>query len=562
MTALPLWMQNLGALSLQVAILAAFSGALAYLAPLRDPKARLAFWQLMLLVCFSLPFAQPWKRIVVQRSVPAAVELRAPVAVQPLPVAPPAPVRVPTSAIVFYILAGGVALRLLWLAIGFYSLRRYRRTSRAFEPLPDPLRGARERLGVRADFLISDGIPGPITFGLLRPVILLPARVAAMTAAAQEAIACHELIHVRRRDWVWTALEEVVLGGLWFHPAVLWMVGQIRLAREQVVDSATVAITRSGREYVEALLAVAGFHEGILLSPAAPFLERRHLVERITSVLKEESQMSTKRIITRFALGLGCTLAVAGLAVSLFPVHAIVSPAFDQKEPVEIVSGGEYLLHGGHFNYPEGAIKQKVEGLVVAEVTTDSSGQVTDARILSGPEQLRKSALTGVLQLHFDPARQGAGVRQVTVSFRTPQLHAEENHGSPVRRTEGWIRERLSEVEEKLQKTTDPEAVAKLNKQKEELKTALFKGEVYTVALKMRDLKEPTGTVTRIKTDGVADAGSGAILANIGVHIGDSFDADKGKQVREALRKIDDHLRLRAERMEDGGIALIIIVEQ
>jgi hypothetical protein len=53
---------------------------------------------------------------------------------------------------------------------------------------------------------------------------------------------------------------------------------------------------------------------------------------------------------------------------------------------------------------------------VQLEVKLDSAGNVSDARVLSGPEELRKTALESVLNWHFtnDAAR---GTRQVSISF-------------------------------------------------------------------------------------------------------------------------------------------------
>lgn len=129
------------------------------------------------------------------------------------------------------------------------------------------MENAQERLNVRADFRVSDRVPGPVTFGIRHPVILLPSRVLEMPADSQHAIACHELIHVRRCDWAWTAVEEVVLAVFWFHPAIWWLAGRIRLTREQVVDREAVVVTESGQQYVEALMAVAGFDRETLLTP-------------------------------------------------------------------------------------------------------------------------------------------------------------------------------------------------------------------------------------------------------------------------------------------------------
>ena len=45
----------------------------------------------------------------------------------------------------------------------------------------------------------------------------------------QSAVACHELLHVNRRDWVWNTLEELVRTFFWFHPGIHWLIARIQL---------------------------------------------------------------------------------------------------------------------------------------------------------------------------------------------------------------------------------------------------------------------------------------------------------------------------------------------
>ena len=163
----------------------------------------------------------------------------------------------PTGDLVLVVLAAGIAAAALWLAIGAYGLRRLRRTASLVDPLPDGIRQAQERIGARATLYVSDRVSGPITFGLRRAAIVFPPSVSAMPADVQEAIAYHEFLHVHRRDWLHEILEETVRSVLWFHPAIWWLIGRIRLAREQVVDQSVIRLTDSKERYIEALLAVA-----------------------------------------------------------------------------------------------------------------------------------------------------------------------------------------------------------------------------------------------------------------------------------------------------------------
>ena len=126
-----------------------------------------------------------------------------------------------------------------------------------------------------------------MTFGWRKPVVLLPARFPELDRRIQDAILCHELLHVERRDWLFTISEEVVRAIFWFHPAIWWLLGEIQLAREQAVDSQAIERTQARDEYVDALLAFAGAKPQMDLAPAPLFLRRRHLRQRVMSIFKE-----------------------------------------------------------------------------------------------------------------------------------------------------------------------------------------------------------------------------------------------------------------------------------
>ncbi len=105
----------------------------------------------------------------------------------------------------------------------------------------------------------------------------------------REAILRHELMHVNRRDWLFTLAEEFIRAVLWFHPAIWWVIGEIQLAREQTVDQAVIEATQlRASSYVDALLLMAGVPiSGSDLAPAPMFLRRRHLKRRLIEAMQE-----------------------------------------------------------------------------------------------------------------------------------------------------------------------------------------------------------------------------------------------------------------------------------
>ncbi len=191
-----LLLNNFAAWSAQIAVLIAI-GAIAALT-LAPGRARLVFWQILLAIALLLPAIEPWTSRPVQFGDSISISMSAATIV-----AAPRPASfVWHREDWLWIAAAGIAFRALWIAVGLIRLRRHRLSARPLADPPVPF----ESLGIR--WYVSDTVSGPVTFGWLRPSIVLPSRVLELPADLREAIACHELIHVRRRDWLFVIAEE------------------------------------------------------------------------------------------------------------------------------------------------------------------------------------------------------------------------------------------------------------------------------------------------------------------------------------------------------------------
>ena len=403
---------NLAIWCAQIALLAAVAAAVAALFRLRPAPARLLYWQVLLAACLALPLIEPWQRETVV--VTPSVELAAPVAAMPASPAPaPTPRRIPWPDAVLWVLGAGVAFRLGRFALGLARLRRYRRTARPLDPLPEPVDRARRELGVFPEMALSAEVSGPVTFGFADPVILFPARFLEWDPAHQAAVACHELLHVRRRDWLFTAIEEVVRAVFWFHPAVWWVLGQIQLSREQSVDREVVRLSVARERYVDALLAVSGARSQFDLAPAPLFLRRRQLTARVAAILKE-AEMSYRRLLLSAAACAGCVLLAGWLVCGALPMKA--APQVVMDAPGVKVTGAERIMHRNPVEYPAEARAKGIEGTVILDVVLAPDGTVQDAAVLSGPEELRNAALASVKGWHF--MRDAAPRQQVTLEYK------------------------------------------------------------------------------------------------------------------------------------------------
>jgi len=205
-----------------------------WLVRLTRPGARLLYWRAVGAICLALPLLS------FQISVPGEFSVEFGKAALIGPAGDPAvPYIVNAGAAAAWVWGAGVMVCLARLAAGALHLFRLRRrsTPAALDAGIDSLRGD---LAPHAEFRWSPDVRQPVTFGLRRPVILLPHSFAQLDADARHAVACHELLHVARRDWIWIVVEEHARAIGWFHPAVWWVVERIQLAREQLIDSLVV----------------------------------------------------------------------------------------------------------------------------------------------------------------------------------------------------------------------------------------------------------------------------------------------------------------------------------
>ena len=353
---------NLTSWILQAVFVATVGALLPGFLRIRHPRSLLTYYHAILLLCFALPLIQPWQEslaIVAPRSVQAA---------------PPVDTT-SWGTIVAAILGFGIMAKLSWLGVGLWQLRRYRKFAVPLSPTPEPIREAARLIGTDALFCLSRDVACPATVGHIDPIVLLPHSFQSLDADAQRSIACHELLHVRRNDWLITILEEVASALLWFNPGVWWVLAHAKLSREQLVDSEVVKLT-AREPYVHALMSIAVVSRRRWALPAASFFTEGHLIQRMRSLLKE-SKCSAVRLLVSYA-AVGCLLTVtAGAAILWLPLmgEAQTVTLFEQRRPFLFPikdPGPEFHIRvpaperpTGNVEYFESAVEEGILGGVV-----------------------------------------------------------------------------------------------------------------------------------------------------------------------------------------------------
>jgi len=205
------WVAHIGLLALVIMALA----------PLALPA-----WNVETPALFS-----PAKTVDAPAAVPTAITATAPNVIPIKRIAAPAPERPTISAAAaasaVYAIPAAILLLITALALARLFALRARADVLVDGHWLSALARAQRRMGFKhgTALLTSNELASPISWGLMRPVILLNTR-AVEAASEAEAIIAHELAHVARMDWAKLLLARIATALFWFNPFV-WL-----LARE------------------------------------------------------------------------------------------------------------------------------------------------------------------------------------------------------------------------------------------------------------------------------------------------------------------------------------------
>lgn len=352
--------------------------------------------------------------------------------------------------IVGVVLVGGMAVRATWLAMGLLRLRRIRMAARELHPLPHAVVTLQATLGLRARWFVTDAVAAAATYGVRSPVVLLPSADLQRDDAALRAIACHELRHVARCDWLRTMAEEVIRTALWFHPAIWFLVDRIRLCREQVVDADVIAMTGDRLGYAEALIESAATMSNPPLAPA--WLHGRHLRIRIASIAAATGgPMSRTRFVSSAVVLVVVLAAACTWTACAFPSHddagaasptavAPTSPAARSSAASRAVTPADaaqpasrpsaYTIGNGVIpprmlsmvkpSYTPDAMKAKISGDVWIEGVVDAHGAPNDLHVTRSLDRvygLDQEALKAAGQWRFAPGMLNGSAVPVKVTL-------------------------------------------------------------------------------------------------------------------------------------------------
>ncbi len=128
----------------------------------------------------------------------------------------------------------------------------------------------------------SNTINAPVTFGFLKPIILLPvALVNQLNMQQAETLILHELTHIKANDYLLNWALIITQNIFFFNPFVINICKKIRLEREKYCDSNVIAFQYSPLLYAETLLKAQYVQQFIPQYQLGAVTGKKQLLQRI-----------------------------------------------------------------------------------------------------------------------------------------------------------------------------------------------------------------------------------------------------------------------------------------
>jgi beta-lactamase regulating signal transducer with metallopeptidase domain len=226
----------------------------------------------------------------------------------------------------FYLVA--VSLAMLRIARGWNGARVLVARSRETIRHRAALANYSLRFKIKTPQLRESGeVSSPMILGVTRPVLLLPEGFEQFTEEEIGAALCHELAHIKRRDYLVNAVCQLVALPVVWHPILHAVQQRIRMTREMVCDAMAAEEMESEIGYAKCLLALAQSMLGTRGRTAHPeflgLFSHNTLEERVMELV-ETTTVGMRARVARMTSGAAVMIAsfVVAAAFHVTPTMA------------------------------------------------------------------------------------------------------------------------------------------------------------------------------------------------------------------------------------------------
>ena len=224
----------------------------------------------------------------------------------------------------------GVVIALIPTVMAFARLATVSRRARPLHGgrwallIPSALRELDVRRRVR--FLELDGPVMPMTWGVFRPVVLLPADDLDSTIEQRLDVLRHELAHVRRYDCLTQLVGQLACALHWFNPFAWLAARELRVERERACDDEVLGAGAKASDYADYLLRVARSTRivGAAALGGLAMARPSQMAGRLLAVLDDRRRRGRVSLWAGVQAGLAAGALVTGVAAAS-PVYSLAA---------------------------------------------------------------------------------------------------------------------------------------------------------------------------------------------------------------------------------------------
>lgn len=342
----------------------------------------------------------------------------------------------PFDVLLRIVWAAGSAMSAAALLHQLSSLRRIARTTTAVDERIGVRAGAAaQRAGLdltRVDIAMTGALSVPVTWGVLRPRVLLPVSALAWPDELLDASLAHEFAHVGRGDWLIHMAAACARAVFWFNPMFSLACRALRRESERAADDAVLRSGIDAADYARCLVEVMRSmrpqpapHVSVAMARAVA-----ELSSRVSNVLEPRSNRAAvtgRQGLTAAMAAVAIAYVGTAVSVPVLSAEVRIAPAAlpallrnvldvsDIQAPpvshVRLVNAGvrvtppQVIEYTTPPLYSEDARRAGLEGLVTVRFLIDPDGAVTAARVVRGlGSGLDQNALVAIRHWQFAPA--------------------------------------------------------------------------------------------------------------------------------------------------------------
>ncbi len=242
------------------------------------------------------------------------------------------------------------------------QLKRFARTQAPIEPeeISNISKGniaLAKSIGRPVRFIVMDDKHIPFTFGYRNPLVVIPKSLTGEADKLNLAIR-HELIHIRRKDYLVFNIVLIIQCLFWFHPLVHWLKENIATRQEQLTDKESVQHAGRKGAYMRMLYEMYSWSNRRLQQISQSASGKSNLLERIEYLqsphFEKKSAYIRNLTITALVLLIGVIIGGFKVDTNAFDQNrssdAVLADTTDKEEEVSFQfriqkEGSTFILH-------------------------------------------------------------------------------------------------------------------------------------------------------------------------------------------------------------------------